>query len=155
MKTTFYTLAILVFQFLSFYSLAQQIPEERREEIEAQKVAFITRELALTSEEAQAFWPVYNSMEAELEENRQKNGALNRRFKREMGSMSDEEADALIRERFKLERERTAIHEKYYTEFKKVLSVKRVAAYYKAEKDFKRELLKMIRGGGEQRQRYR
>ena len=34
--------------------------DKKREKIEVQKIAFITKQLDLTPEEAQKFWPVYN-----------------------------------------------------------------------------------------------
>jgi hypothetical protein len=40
--------------------------EKRMQEIEALKVAFISRELELTPEDAQKFWPVYNQYNKEL-----------------------------------------------------------------------------------------
>ena len=36
--------------------------EEKREKIEAIKVAFITEQIDLSVEESQSFWPVYNEM---------------------------------------------------------------------------------------------
>jgi hypothetical protein len=44
----------------------QPDPEKRKQEIEALKVAFISRELDLTPEDAQKFWPVYNQYNKEL-----------------------------------------------------------------------------------------
>ena len=41
--------------------------EEKREEIESMKVAFLTKKLELTPEEAQKFWPVYNQFQGELD----------------------------------------------------------------------------------------
>ena len=39
-------------------------PGERREKMEAQKIAFITKQLELTPDEAKVFWPVYNEYDA-------------------------------------------------------------------------------------------
>ena len=51
--------------------------DKKREKIEVQKVAFITTQLELTTEEAQAFWPLHNefsktmkSLHNEKKENR-------------------------------------------------------------------------------------
>jgi hypothetical protein len=46
----------------------QPINEKRHQDIEALKVAFISRELELTPEEAQRFWPLYNQYTIELNE---------------------------------------------------------------------------------------
>ena len=45
-----------------------------REAIQAQKVAFITQEVGLTSEEAEKFWPLYNEMDRKLNELGHKRG---------------------------------------------------------------------------------
>ena len=49
-------------------SIFAQDHQERYEQIEAIKVAFITKKLDLTTEEAQKFWPVYNNYQKELME---------------------------------------------------------------------------------------
>ncbi|MES2777639.1 MAG: hypothetical protein V4722_25905 [Bacteroidota bacterium] len=46
-------------------------PEERNEDaIESLKIAFLTKQLELTPEEAQKFWPVYNQYTTELKKTR-------------------------------------------------------------------------------------
>ena len=47
---------------------AQEIDqnEKKQQDIESLKVAFISRELELTPEEAQKFWPLYNQYSKEL-----------------------------------------------------------------------------------------
>ena len=42
--------------------------KEKDEKIEALKVGFITKELNLTSTEAEKFWPVYNEMDAKMKD---------------------------------------------------------------------------------------
>jgi len=119
------------------------IPEDRREEIEALKVAFLTRRMELTPEESQVFWPVYNQYQGEL-------GALRRegqKIKTQARRVEDptiEELDDLSARRFALERQRIDIEEKYYEEFKKVLPPRKIAIYYVAEQAFKRELLRRL-----------
>ncbi len=46
---------------------------QRGEKIEAIKVAYITKELSLTSSEAEKFWPVYNEYFKELKKAREEN----------------------------------------------------------------------------------
>ena len=55
-------LVLLVTVFMFNVAFAQP---NKREQREAQKIAFITKLLALTPEEAQKFWPVYNQFEAD------------------------------------------------------------------------------------------
>ena len=53
-------LFILLLACLTLSLNAQEKKENRKEQIESQKIAFFTAELELTPEEAQLFWPVYN-----------------------------------------------------------------------------------------------
>ncbi|HEX6916081.1 MAG TPA: hypothetical protein VF145_12620 [Chitinophagaceae bacterium] len=68
MKKTILFLAI--FTGLGYICTAQPPNGER---IEAIKTAYITKELNLTSAEAQKFWPVYNEYINELKEAREQN----------------------------------------------------------------------------------
>lgn len=98
------------------------------------KMAFVTKQLALTNEEAQKFWPVYYSYTAELRKLRLR--------KRE---------DVLA-----LEEDMLNLRKKYRTEFKKILiSDDRVNKTLTADRDFlivvRKELQqRRLRGKGKQ-----
>ena len=55
-------LYVILFVLVSCFTFAQG-NQEKREKIKALKVAFLTEKLALTSDEAQKFWPIYNAFE--------------------------------------------------------------------------------------------
>lgn len=62
---------IVSFVCLAAIASAQDAPapdmsEKKQQDIEALKVAFISKELDLTPDEAQKFWPVYNQYEKEI-----------------------------------------------------------------------------------------
>lgn len=58
-------------------SLAAQEPQRKmmgqRQNIEVLKVAYFTKHLSLTTEEAEKFWPMYNSYTGEVKKARQDN----------------------------------------------------------------------------------
>jgi len=56
---------IIIFAGITGFARAQeeQPSEKKQQEIEALKIAFISKELELTPEEAQKFWPVYNHIQ--------------------------------------------------------------------------------------------
>ena len=54
----------------SYFCIAQQNQEQT---IQVLKMAFITKEINLTPEEAQSFWPVYNKYFAEIKKARADN----------------------------------------------------------------------------------
>ncbi len=82
--------------------------------IQAVKIAFITRELNLTTEEAQRFWPVYNDYEKEMR-----------------AVMEDKNLTPLERDEKNLN-----IRKKYDTEFKRVLPQEKVNRYFGVERKF-------------------
>ena len=65
-----YFLSLFLF-FHGYFCSAQQPPAESdANRVEVVKMAYITRELNLTPEEAQNFWPVYNNYENEIKQAR-------------------------------------------------------------------------------------
>jgi hypothetical protein len=118
--------------------------EERKEKIEALKVAFITKELNLTSEEAQKFWPVYNKFEEEMRSLRMNRRRERGDMKDAIEKMSEKELEEFIDSEIGFRQSELDILKKYHPQFKKVLPVSKVALLIRAEEDFKKELLKRI-----------
>ncbi|MCU0321526.1 MAG: hypothetical protein MUE72_03870 [Chitinophagaceae bacterium] len=116
------------FLFLPIFALALIVqskaqPPRNLERIEALKVAFFTQKLRLNAEEAQKFWPVYNSYFEEIKKAKQAN-------------KEDELA---------FQEEALTIRKKYKIEFKKILvDDKRVNLVFKADADFRHELQKEL-----------
>jgi hypothetical protein len=85
--------------------------------IEALKIAYLTKKLNLSTEEAQKFWPIYNEYMGEIRKTR-----LDARQNQE-GEIPTEEKLLNIRK-------------KYNGEFNKALSSEKVNTFFKAEKEF-------------------
>jgi hypothetical protein len=85
--------------------------------LQALKIAYLTKKLDLSPEEAQRFWPIYNKYDEEIHQVR--NDAIKNR------------ADELKTEEKILE-----IRKKYSDEFGKVLSPDKVNTFFRAEKEF-------------------
>ena len=116
--------------------------DKKREKIEVQKIAFITKQLDLTPEEAQKFWPVYNQFSdarKQLHEQHKEN-------RKDIDNLSDSEIEKLIDNHIILDQKELDLKKKYHAEFKKVLSNKKIAKLYHAEMMFKAELLKRLKG---------
>ncbi len=110
MKQIYLILAILFS--ISTVSLAQQ--QRDGERLEALKIAYLTKKLNLTSDEAQRFWPVYNQYIADTRKARQATA----------GNELEREEKIL------------AVRKKYQSEFSRALSPAKANQFYKAEKDF-------------------
>ncbi len=113
--------------------------------IEAQKSAYITTKLELTTAEAQVFWPVYNEYDAKKETIMKANRENNKKIKN-IETLSDKETQAIIDEQLANEEKLLALKKEYTGKFTKVLSVKKVVKLEIAEREFRKELLKAVKG---------
>ncbi|MFT6998555.1 MAG: hypothetical protein ACJAQ4_002317 [Cryomorphaceae bacterium] len=123
-----------------------QLSPEKRKEIEAMKVAYLTSQMDLSPEEAQVFWPVYNQFRSEMDELRGEGRKKHQLFKINQADYSDKELIEHMEFKFDHERERIAIEERYFKEFVEILSPQKVLTMTEAEEGFKRELLRKMRG---------
>ena len=141
------TKIILILLIFTSYSFSQGM-KEKKEKIKALKVAYITEQLNLTSEEAQKFWPVYNTFDDkqfELKHNKMK--AIVNQFEHGgFESLSDKEALDLITKMENYEEEMHVLKKKYLSDLLKVLPPKKVIRLKKAEDEFNRKLLREFRG---------
>ncbi len=146
MKTNKLLLVILLL--LSIYSFAQP-SGEKKEQIKALKVGFITNELALTSEEAAKFWPIYNAYDYKQFELRHlKMKAFKEKMDSDLNKMSDKEASALLAQMESNEDELYHIRKKFIVSLKGVLPPVKIIKLKKAEDDFNRKLLQQYRNKG-------
>jgi hypothetical protein len=73
MKKLYFLLAFVTITGLASAQDEQPPSDKKIADIEALKVAFISKDLELTPEEAQKFWPVYNQYSKELKTTRKDN----------------------------------------------------------------------------------
>jgi len=139
------TLILLLISAAAFAQKPNQAKHQReKEKIKAMKIAFITDKLALTSEEAQVFWPVYNEYSSKKEALRKKM-KLGKKEKNAESDLSDEEITKRINQRFNIRQQQLDLDKAYNSKFMAVLPVKKVGNLYRAEHEFKRELLRKIK----------
>jgi hypothetical protein len=142
---------LLSFLLLSSLVIEAQPPrrglmQDRFRELESRRVAFITRELSLTPEEARVFWPVYN----EYHEKRLKMMVSHRNQRIETSNIEDLDEKELLEiadnEVTGLE-EMASLRREYHEKFKEILPILKVVKLYNAERGFNRQLLEDGRGG--------
>ena len=119
---------------------------QKRERIESMKIGFITDKLSLSTEEAQKFWPVYNEYQAKQDKIRKgwrqfETGQI------KPEDLSEEQLNELMKAKLDSKIEEAKLDKEYHQKFIDVLGIKKVADFYKAEADFKRELLHQINKG--------
>lgn len=135
--------------FTSLFANAQQRTNDRGSEIEAYKVGFLTQKLDLSTEEAKAFWPIYNAWQSEQSELRKERMQKMISFRKinEIEELSDIEIQALIVNDFSFKQRELNLEKKYYYKLKSSLPIKIVGKFYRAQEAFKKELLNKYRGG--------
>ncbi|MCL2416790.1 MAG: hypothetical protein FWD02_02515 [Bacteroidales bacterium] len=131
---------------------AQQVQQQDRDQdreafrqrVQAQRIAFFTERLALTPEEAERFWPLYNTFQREREQlisefNRKTRvrGASGERAVFDVSNLSDEEVQRLVDNRAK----QIDLERRFHDDLTKLFSPQRVLAFYDAERSFQRELV--------------
>ena len=143
-----HTLRLLIV-LLSLSSFAQDgaFFRNKRDQVKALKVAFITNELALTPEESAKFWPLYNAYEEKQKEIKKlrMRGVLNRMDTESFDKLTDKEATALLTQIESYEDDLYQAKKKFFTSLKNVLSPLKILKLTRAEDNFNKKLLQQYR----------
>ena len=129
-------LCIILFLNMSTELIAQE-RREHYQRIEAIKVAFITKKLDLTTEEAQKFWPVYNNYQKEL--------MVMMRKRREDRQKTDIDPNEKINVDLTYESRMLDLKKKYKKLYLKVIPAEKVLLLYQAEREFREHLIKQLK----------
>jgi len=145
---------LLFFIFIGCNLIAQpnNKQDDRFEELNAMKVAFITNQLNLTSVEAQNFWPIYNKhtkafdairikQRLELRQNKKNDEDLTRLKAR----LKDDIAEKFISSFLKAEAQQLELKKALVNNLKPYISSGKIMQLIKAEHDFKRKMLQELK----------
>jgi len=102
-------------------------------QIDSMKKQLIAANVTLTDTEATTFWPVYEQYSAELKKITDRKNALIKEYAEEYGSLTDEQADSLIRRWLDSDIAALELHRKYLPIFRKVLPGKVTATFFQVE----------------------
>jgi len=116
--------------------------QAKKENFEAQKIAYLTSKANLTPEESARFWPVYNKFEEEKRAIKKQMKAEINGTKKDFATLSDSEVERNMLDMLDLRQKEIEIERRSFQEFKKVLPVKKVALIITGEKEFYQQVLK-------------
>lgn len=154
---------LLLLLSISFYAQGQKMldrkeqilgrKEQIKEKIYALKVAFITTNLSLTSDEAEKFWPIYNSFELkQFDLKHLKSISYIKKMDNEsLSKMSDKEALVVLAQIESSEDELFQLRKKLIVNLKSILSTVKIIKLKKAEDEFNKKLLQQYREKGPNR----
>ena len=147
------TVPFLAFAFLlSAVSFAQpnkksEKQAERKahhEKVEKMKISFITKELDLTTEESEKFWPIYNEMSKKIRTEKKLQRSTGKELKKNHDTYSDSDFKAKTDLIFDSEAKEASIKKEYTGKIAGVIGYKKAAKLLSLEQRFKRELLNKI-----------
>jgi hypothetical protein len=119
--------------------------QERTEHLKAQKIAFLTEKINLSSADAQAFWPVYNHYSSKKDSLSIERWNERNQLMKNYDRLSDKDKEKSIDRQIqlKLEEERLEFH--FHQKFKNILTIDQVIKLYDAEHEFRMRLIRQIR----------
>ena len=118
---------------------------QRLGQLENAKIAFITNRVSLTQDQAQKFWPLYN----EFSDRRRELNRSGRLLRRDITEgMTDQQLRDNFTQSFNTRQQELNLEKEYFEKFQKVISLRQVAQLFQAERDFTKEVIKRVAGGG-------
>ena len=119
-------------------SIADAITDQQlallRSNIRSIKKQLIAANLTLTDSEATKFWQVYEQYSAETEKINDTRAAIIKEYSNEYGTLTDDQADSLIRRWLDADIEQTKLRQRYVTIFRKVLPGKKAATFFQLDR---------------------
>ena len=115
------------------------------ERLDAYKIAFYTKRLNLTSQEAERFWPVYNEYQDKKNGIQQQRILLARNSNQNSVNMSDKELTDAGDKLISLQMEEANLALEFHKKFKEILSPEKVLRLYQAENQYRLTLLNELR----------
>ncbi|MCM1021626.1 MAG: hypothetical protein NC343_05515 [Muribaculum sp.] len=116
--------------------------EEWFKEMRQFKHRFLVKELELTKQQQDEFFPLYDSMQGELEKLQDGIRRSDRKIARAKCDVSDADYLQAARLATEMKSREGAVEEMYFDKFSKVLSAKQMFQLHFAERKFMREVMK-------------
>jgi len=125
----------LIFIFFLLFASITNIEAQNQDrhnlfkQIEAAKIAFLTKELSLTPADAERFFPLYNQYQKEMRE------LIQQRRSKTGKKRGELEYDSEV----------LALKMRYRDSFIPIINAQRTAKFFEAEREFREKLLKELR----------
>ncbi len=132
---------IILATFCAMNIMAQNVNRQR---LDAYKIAFFTKRLNLTSQEAEKFWPVYNEFQDNKNKIQLERQELNRNFNQNELNMNEREMIEAGDKLVGMEVREAALAQAFHNKIKTVLPPVKVLRLYQAENQYRLQLLKEL-----------
>jgi hypothetical protein len=105
-----------------------------RQDIRYERKKVVAANMPLTEMEATKFWPVYDRYIAETTKLNDVRFALLKEYAKSFDTVTEEQADSLIKRWLALDQDNTQLRVKYIPEFEKVISHKKAAMFFQIDR---------------------
>ena len=133
------------FTFLAQEKTKKEERKQRTERIEQAKVAFISKKLELSTEQAEAFWPIYNEMQAKIKAHRKSMKADLKALKADSLNQDDQTYQNALNGTHNGAVKSLEIKKEYSQKIGELLGYKKVFDLGDAEIAFKKQLMNRMK----------
>ena len=98
-------------------------------QVQTDRRAILSANLGLTEEESRVFWPIYDQYELDMKKITDQRLAMLDQYAAKYDTLTDADADGLLKTRFKLDEQSTAIKVKYAKKIQKALPSTKALRY--------------------------
>lgn len=142
MKKLFTLLFIVLQVSMLQYASAQEraLGGPARQKLENLKIAYLTRQMHLSTEEARIFWPLYDAYQADLEKLKRDRRHQLEEIRENFDGLNDEKANAILDKRLEQASDMLRARQNFVAALRKQLPAKKVLSYFRAEEMFQKEL---------------
>jgi hypothetical protein len=114
-----------------------------KDKIRVAEIGYLTRELNLTPDEAEKFWPIYNNYTHEVELL-----IAERRQNKQQDKKDDAAARQAMDKEMDMEQRLLDVRKHYKEEFLKALPPRKASSVFKVEREFRGQLLRQLKERG-------
>ena len=133
---------VIVLIILTLFGIIQVSAQNNNlERLNAYKIAFFTKRLNLTSQEAEKFWPVYNEFQNKRNRLQLDRQVINRNFNQNELNMTEKEITEAGDELITLQVRETSLVQEFHNKIKGILPPVKVMRLYQAENQYRVQLL--------------
>lgn len=119
--------------------------QDKHEKVQQLKVAYFTKELNLTTQEAEKFWPIYNEMEVKIKELRKSRRKTAKNLEQNYDSLSVDAMKKNTNALFDSEIAEVNLRREYYNKIGEAIGFKKATKVLKLEREFKQQLLQRLK----------
>lgn len=147
LKITRSSLLLLALLFVAPLTFSQENGGDqlsRKEKIERLKIAFITKELDLSVDQSEKFWPVYNEMEKKVDEQKKARKKTAKDLKENLETLSEPDIKKKTNSVLDNDIKIAQLKKEYNDKIAAIIGYKKATKLLSLEARFKRELLKRL-----------